>query len=94
MTSSATDAPGLRELRRRETERRIVRHTLRLTADRGFDGFTVQELAEAVGISRRTFFNYFPSKETPCWATRTTGCHRPHWRSSWPAGPTDRCCPT
>lgn len=63
MTDSAIDGPGLRETRRRETERRIVRHTLRLTAERGFDGYTVEELAEIVGISRRTFFNYFPSKE-------------------------------
>lgn len=63
MSNSATEAGGLREVRRRETERRISRRALRLTAERGFDGFTVEELAEVVGISRRTFFNYFPSKE-------------------------------
>ncbi len=63
MSNSATKVAGLREVRRRETERRINRHALRLTVERGFDGFTVEELAEVVGISRRTFFNYFPSKE-------------------------------
>jgi len=34
-----------------------------LTAQRGLSGFTIEELCEHVGISRRTFFNYFPSKE-------------------------------
>ena len=28
----------------------------------GFDGFTMQELAEAADVSRRTLFNYYPSK--------------------------------
>lgn len=63
MGKSANEAVGLREVRRRDTERQINRHALRLTVARGFDGFTVEELAEAVGVSRRTFFNYFPSKE-------------------------------
>jgi AcrR family transcriptional regulator len=35
----------------------------RLTAQRGLNGFTIEELCDEVGISRRTFFNYFPSKE-------------------------------
>ncbi|WP_353648717.1 TetR family transcriptional regulator [Nakamurella sp. A5-74] len=63
MDKSAIEVGGLREVRRRKTERRINRHALRLTVERGFDGFTVEELAEVVGVSRRTFFNYFPSKE-------------------------------
>ncbi len=29
----------------------------------GLSGFTIEELCEHVGISRRTFFNYFASKE-------------------------------
>lgn len=34
-----------------------------MTAAHGLNGFTVEEVCEAAGISRRTFFNYFHSKE-------------------------------
>lgn len=33
-----------------------------LTEDKGLDGFTMNELAEAAGVSRRTLFNYYPGK--------------------------------
>src|SRR5690349_5724487 len=53
----------LRARRRRETERKIHAATLRLTARHGFDQLTVDMISAEAGISRRTFFNYFPSKE-------------------------------
>jgi len=56
-------APGLREQRRAETERRLAATARRLTVERGLGGFTVEELCEEVGVARRTFFNYFASKE-------------------------------
>jgi len=35
----------------------------RLTAAHGLNGFTIDQLCAEVGVSRRTFFNYFSSKE-------------------------------
>lgn len=45
------------------TRRELTSHARRLTVERGLNGFTVEELCEIVGVSRRTFFNYFPTKE-------------------------------
>jgi mycofactocin system transcriptional regulator len=38
-----------------------------LFADRGFDDTTVDEIADAAGIGRRTLFRYFPSKYDIPW---------------------------
>lgn len=54
---------GLREQKRRATKLALITAARSLTAARGVNGFTVEELCEQVGISRRTFFNYFPAKE-------------------------------
>jgi AcrR family transcriptional regulator len=54
---------GLRERRMAETRASLTRSARRLTAERGLSGFTIEELCETVGVSRRTFFNYFPTKE-------------------------------
>ena len=61
MTGSATESTG-REARKRVTARRIRDCALVLSDERGFDGWTMDELAEACGVSRRTLFNYFPGK--------------------------------
>jgi AcrR family transcriptional regulator len=59
---SMTESATTREGRRRETSYRISACAQVLTEDRGLDGFTMEELAESAGVSRRTLFNYFPSK--------------------------------
>jgi AcrR family transcriptional regulator len=45
------------------TEERLTSLTRELAAEHGLSGFTVEELCERADISRRTFFNYFASKE-------------------------------
>ncbi|MEU4313374.1 TetR family transcriptional regulator [Nocardia sp. NPDC024068] len=41
----------------------VVDEALRLFADQGYEATSVDEIAEAAGISRRTFFRQFRSKE-------------------------------
>jgi AcrR family transcriptional regulator len=55
---------GLRERRRRQTSADIRDAAVRLARDRGFDKVTVDEICAAAGVSVRTFFNYFPNKES------------------------------
>ena len=50
-------------LRKQATSSRLTTLCRQLTAERGLHGFTIEEACSEVGVSRRTFFNYFPSKE-------------------------------
>ncbi|MFE5095123.1 TetR family transcriptional regulator [Streptomyces sp. NPDC056638] len=59
MESSA----GLRERKKEATRQAVHEATLRLTVEHGFDHVTVEAVADAAGISRRTFSNYFTGKE-------------------------------
>mgnify|MGYP001430083551 CR=1 FL=1 len=54
---------GRRERKAQETSSRLTSVSRRLTAERGLGGFTVQEVCDEADVSRRTFFNYFSSKE-------------------------------
>lgn len=54
---------GLRERKRRETLQRITDAGINLFIKQGYDGTTLDEIAAQAGISRRTFFYYFKSKD-------------------------------
>ncbi|MDN5670113.1 MAG: TetR/AcrR family transcriptional regulator [Renibacterium salmoninarum] len=52
-----------REKNKTATRGAIAEAALDLLRTKGMGGFTVENVADAAGVSRRTFFNYFPSAE-------------------------------
>ena len=64
----AQDAAGGQPGRRRVTSRAELEHVaFELFAANGFELTTVDDIAAAAGIGRRTFFRYFPSKNDVPW---------------------------
>jgi AcrR family transcriptional regulator len=55
---------GLRERKRRLTRQLISDAATVLFATRGFDNVKVAEVADRVGVSEKTVYNYFPTKES------------------------------
>jgi AcrR family transcriptional regulator len=53
----------LRETKKARTSQAIVDAAMELFRGRRFVDVTVEEIAAAAGIGRRTFFRYFPTKE-------------------------------
>jgi len=53
---------GLREQKKRQTELDLCLAARRLAVERGLDATTVEDIARAVGVSPRTFFNYYETK--------------------------------
>lgn len=54
---------SLRERKKRATRAALQRAALELVAAHGLEGVTIDDITARVGVSPRTFFNYFATKE-------------------------------
>src|ERR1700716_3464621 len=57
-------AEGLRERKKRQMRQQLTDTATEMFVERGFDAVRVAEIAEACGVSEKTVFNYFPTKES------------------------------
>jgi AcrR family transcriptional regulator len=66
LAPEATGAPaeGLRARKKRLMRQQLSDTATRMFVERGFDAVRVAEVAEACGVSEKTVFNYFPTKES------------------------------
>ena len=67
---SSSEASGLRERKRAKTHARIQAEAMRLFVARGFDATTMDDIAAAAEVARRSLFDYFESKEEIVFSTR------------------------
>ncbi|MEU5849596.1 TetR family transcriptional regulator [Saccharopolyspora shandongensis] len=61
--NSASGTDGLRARARRAVRTELAELALEMFVEHGFDETTVDEIARAAGLTKRSFFRYFPSKE-------------------------------
>jgi AcrR family transcriptional regulator len=61
--TTASASASLRARKRAETHARIQAAALRLFLERGFEATTMDDIARAADVSRRSLFHYFASKE-------------------------------
>jgi AcrR family transcriptional regulator len=58
-----SERTNLHELRRRKTREALRQAALKRFASEGFGNVTVEQLALEAGVTERTFFRHFPTKE-------------------------------
>ena len=63
-----SDTPSLRERKKQKTRDQLFHAAVKLFKDKGFENTTVEEIADAALVSRRTFFRYFQTKEAVVFA--------------------------
>ncbi|QYG91445.1 TetR family transcriptional regulator [Iamia sp. SCSIO 61187] len=54
---------GLRARKKQATSIALQRSAIDLFLEQGYDETTVQDITDAAGVSQRTFFRYFPTKD-------------------------------
>ena len=62
---------SLRDRKRDQTRRALVDAAYAIVRDEGYPDLTAEAVADRAGVSRRTFFNYFPSVESVLTASVT-----------------------
>lgn len=65
MTSTPEEHPaeGLRERKKRERKQALRTAAIELALEKGFANVTIEDICDRCGVSRRTFFNYYSTKE-------------------------------
>ncbi len=59
-----TKVEGLRERKKRQLRQQLTDTATAMFLERGFESVRVAEIADACGVSEKTVFNYFPTKES------------------------------
>ena len=81
---------GLRERKKRARRAALIDAAQHLVAAHGFDAVTVEMISAEAGVSARTFFNYFESKDDAVLGAEDTGLSEEVVRTFVDGGPTGR----
>ncbi|MFI6427080.1 TetR/AcrR family transcriptional regulator [Promicromonospora sp. NPDC050880] len=81
---------GLRERKKRARRLALIDAAQELVAEHGFDAVTVEMISAEAGVSPRTFFNYFESKDDAVIGAEDAGLPEAVVRTFVEGGPTGR----